>query len=550
MVAAVVSGVPVLVLKEGTQRWTKEDARRMNILAARVVAETIKTTLGPRGMDKLLVDSLGDVTISNDGRVILDEIDVQHPAAKIMVELAKAQDNVAGDGTTTAVILAGELLAKAQELLRKNIHPSIIIEGWRKAADKCEELLKEISKKISADDVETLKKIATTAMHSKAVAGERDYLAELAVKAVKAITEKRGEKLRADIDNIKILKKPGKSLKETEFITGIVLDKEVVHPGMPKRVENARIALLKCPLEIQKTEFSEEIRITSPEQMKAFIDQETKLLEEMVIKIKEVGANVVFCQKGIDDVAQHFLAREGILAVRRVSSSDMEKLARATGGKIVTNLDDLSPEDLGEAEVVEERKVGGDKMVFVMGCKNPRSVTILVRGGAERIVDEAERAIHDALCVVRDAVEDGAILPGAGAVEIELAEKLREYAKTVGGKEQYAIEAFADAIEAIPRTLAENAGLDAMDILAKLREAHEKGNQYAGVDVFDGNIKDMLREGIIEPIRVKLHAIKAATETAQLILRIDDVIAAKPFEKEKEKEEKGKEEEEFKSEEF
>ncbi len=530
---ALVAGQPILILKEGTQRVRGKDARRSNIAAAKVIGEAIRTTLGPKGMDKMIVDSLGDVTITNDGATILDEIDVEHPAAKVMVELAKSQDNEAGDGTTTVVVLASEFLGKAEDILNKNIHPSIIIKGYEKAAEKSQEILEKLTVKVSPDDEETLKKIAMTAMHGKSTAEEREYLAGIAVRAVKNVAEKRGDKIKVDIDNIKILKKQGKSLRETKLVQGMVLDKEVVHAGMPKLVKNAKIALIRNPLEIEKTEINAEIHIRDPEQMKSFLDEETKMLKTYVEKIKKVGANVVFCQMGIDDMAQHFLAKEGILAVRRVSSKDMAKLAKATGGKTVTNIEDLSEKDLGYAEEVREEKIGDDKMVFIEGCKNPKANTILIRGGAEHVVDEAERAIHDALSVVKDVIEDGTVVPGGGAVETQLAMELRNYAPTIGGKEQIAIEAYADALEIIPRTLAENAGLDPVEIMVNLKSKHGSGEKNAGLEAITGKVEDMVKLGIIEPWRVKSHAIKSATEATKLILRIDDVIAAKAFESEK-----------------
>jgi len=486
-------------------------------------------------MDKMLVDSLGDITITNDGAAILKEIEVEHPAAKMMVEVAKTQDDMVGDGTTTAVVLAGELLKKAEELLDQNIHPTVIVSGYRKAAQKAVEILDKIGRTVDMNDKETLKKVALTSMGSKAVGTARDHLAEIAIEAVKQIAEKRGESWVADIDNIQIIKKEGKSLHDTELVRGVILDKEVVHAGMPKRVENARIALLNCPLEVEKTEFSAKINIETPEQMEAFLREEENMLRGMVEKIKRAGANVVICQKGIDDMAQHFLAREGILAVRRAKKSDMEKLAKATGGRIVTNLDDLKPEDLGYAELVEERKIGDDKMVFIEGCKNPRAVSILIRAGLERMVDEAERAMHDALSVVSDVIEKNKVVPGGGAVEAELAKELRRYAAQIGGREQLAIEAFAEALEIIPKTLAENAGLEPIDIMVELRAAHEKPDGYVyGVDVFSGKIANMYEKGVIEPLIVKEQAIKSATEAASMILRIDDVIAAaKPKEEEK-----------------
>ncbi|MEM3602358.1 MAG: thermosome subunit beta [Candidatus Bathyarchaeia archaeon] len=531
------SGQPVLILKEGTSRSRGKEAQRNNIMAARVIGEVLKTTLGPRGMDKMLIDSLGDITITNDGAAILDEIEVEHPAAKMMVEVAKTQDDMVGDGTTTAVVLAGELLKRAEELLEQNIHPTLIVSGYRKASQKAVEVISRISKPVNIEDRETLRKVALTSMASKAVGPAKEHLAEIAIDAVKQIVEMRGDRRVADIDNIQIIKKTGKGLFESQLIKGVIIDKEVVHSGMPKKVDNAKIALLDCPLEIEKTEFSAEIRIRDPTQMKAFLDQETQMLKEMVEKIKATGANVVFCQKGIDDMAQHFLAKEGILAARRVKQSDMEKLARATGGRIITDLDDLTPQDLGAAGFVEERKIGEDKMIFVEECKNPRSVAILIRAGLERMVDEAERAMTDALSVVSDVAENSKIVAGGGAVEVEIAKELRNYATQVGGREQLAIETFADAVEIIPRTLAENAGLEPIDIIVDLRAAHEKTDGAPmGVNVFSGKIENMYENGVIEPAIVKEQAIKSATESASMILRIDDVIAAT-----KPKEEKGKE---------
>jgi len=543
------SGQPILILKEGTSRSRGREAQRNNIMAARVIAEAIRSTLGPRGMDKMLVDSLGDITITNDGAAILDEIDVEHPAAKMMVEVAKTQDDMVGDGTTTSVVLAGELLKKAEELLDQNIHPTIIVSGYRKAAKKAMEVLEKIGVTVDLDDKETLKKVAITSMGSKAVGTAREHLAEIAIDAVKQIAEKRGDHWVADVDNVQIIKKEGKSLHDTELVRGVILDKEVVHSGMPKRVENAKIALLNCPLEVEKTEFSAEIRIRDPSQMKAFLDQETSMLKEMVEKIKKVGANVLICQKGIDDMAQHFLAKEGILAVRRAKESDMEKLSRATGGRIVTNIEDLKSEDLGFAELVEERKIGDDKMVFIEGCKDPKSVSVLIRAGLERMVDEAERAMHDALSVVADVFEKNKIVVGGGAVEAEVAKELRKYAVQVGGREQLAIEAFAEAVETIPKTLAENAGLEQIDIMVELRSAHEKADGHLmGVDVFEGKVANLWEKGVIEPLSVKEQAIKSAAEAAAMILRIDDVIAASKPEEEKGKGPEGGGEEESESE--
>ena len=519
-------GVPVLILKEGSSRSRGREAQHTNIMAAKIVAETVKSALGPKGMDKMLVDSFGDVTITSDGRTILDEMDIQHPAAKMMVEVSKTQDNEAGDGTTTAVVLAGELLSKAEELIGKNIHPTIIIDGYKKAAEKALEVLEKIAIPAGSETEEYLKKAAMTSMASKLVAEHREYLADLAVKAILAVAEKENEKYKVDVDDVKVEKKPGESLRDTKLIQGIVLDKEVVHSGMPKRVENAKIALLDTPLEIEKTEFDAKINIESPEQMEAFLKQEEEMLRDMVEKIAAVGANVVLCQKGIDDMAQHFLARKGILAVRRIKKSDIEKLAKATGGKVITNMDDMTPEDLGYASLVEERKIGDDKMTFIEGCKHPRAVTILIRGGTERIVDEAERSLHDALCVVRDIVEEPKVLAGGGAPELEISKMLKRYAETLPGREQLAVRSFAEALEAVPVTLTENAGLDPIDILSELRARHEKGGTWAGIEVHSGKVQDMTEAGVFEPLAVKKQIIKSATEAASMFLKIDDVIAA------------------------
>jgi thermosome len=521
------TGQPVLILKEGTTRNRGKEAQRNNITAARVIGEVLKTTLGPRGMDKMLVDSLGDITITNDGAAILDEIEVEHPAAKIMVEIAKTQDTMVGDGTTTAVVLAGELLKKAEELLDQNIHPTVLVSGYRKATQKAMEIISNNAIPVEMDDRATHKKVAITSMGSKAVGPAKEHLADIAIDAVKQIVEKRGDRTIADIDNIQLVKKTGKSLFESQLINGVIIDKEVIHPGMPLKIEKAKIALLDSALEIEKTEISAEIRIRDPLQMKAFLDQETKMLQDMVEKIKKSGANVVFCQKGIDDMAQHFLAKEGMLVARRVKESDMEKLARATGGRIVTDLADLKPQDLGAAGLVEERKIGDDKMIFVEKCKDPRSVAILIRAGLERMVDEAERAMTDALSVVSDIMENNKIVAGGGAIEVEIAKGLRNYATKVGGREQMAVEAFAEAIETIPKTLAENAGLDPLDIIVNLRAAHDKPDgQYKGVSVFTGKIENMREKGVLEPAIVKEQAIKSAAESAAMILRIDDIIAS------------------------
>jgi len=522
-----------LVLPEKVQRYLGRDAQRMNITAARIIAEAVRTTLGPRGMDKMLVDNLGDVTITNDGVTILKDMDVEHPAAKMMVEISKTQEDEVGDGTTTAVVLAGELLKKAEALLDQDIHATVIATGYRRAAERAQKILDEMALPISKDDEKILRQIAITSMSSKGTEAKGEKLAELCVRAVRQITEEEDGKLVADIDNIKVEKKSGGSSADSQLIRGILIDKERVHSGMPKRVETAKIALLNCALEVGKTETDAKINITDPEQLKAFLAEEEHMLREMVDQIKKSGANVVMCQKGIDDVAQHFLAKAGIFAARRVKESDMDKLARATGGKVVTNIKDLSTDDLGHAELVEERKVAGDEMTFVEGCKDPKAVSLLVRGGTEHVVDEVERAVHDGVCVVSAAIEDAKMVAGGGAPEIELAKQLREYAETVGGREALAITAFADAVEIIPRTLAENAGLDPIDILVQLRAAHEKpGGKSIGVDVFSGKVADTSKLGIVEPLRVKTQAIKSASEAAEMILRIDDVIAAGKLEKE------------------
>ena len=538
------AGIPVLILKEGTQRTTGADALRTNMMAAVTVAEMLKTTYGPRGMDKMLVDTLGDVTITNDGATILDKMDVQHPAAKMLVQIAKGQDEEVGDGTKTSVIFAGELLKAAEELLAKDVHPTIIINGFKKALEEAARYAEKIARAVDLSDEETLRRIASTALTSKAVHGVRDYFAEIAVKAVKQIVEDRDGKKYVDIDNIQIIKKHGGSLADTKLVYGIVLDKEVVHPGMPKRISNAKIALIDAPLEVEKTEIDAEIRISDPTMMRKFIEEKENILKEKVEKIASVGANVVICQKGIDDVAQHYLAKKGILAVRRVKRSDMEKLERSTKGRIVTNIDDMTENDLGYAESVEERKVGEDKMVFIEGTKDPKAVSIVIRGGLERIVDEAERSFRDALCVVADIVKVPKIVYGGGAFEVEVAKHIREYATHVGGKEQLAIEAFARALEGIVAALVENAGHDPIEMLSELRKAHTGPDGYSyGINVFAGKVEDMEKLGVIEPLAVKVNALKAGTEAATLILRIDDIIAAsKAKEEEKKKEEKKEEE--------
>jgi thermosome len=521
------SGQPVLILKEGTTRSRGKEAQRNNITAARVVGEVLKTTLGPRGMDKMLIDNLGDITITNDGATILNEIEVEHPAAKMMVEIAKTQDDMVGDGTTTAVVLASELLKKAEDLLDQNIHPTILVSGYRKAAQKAIEIVGKVAVPIDVKDKKAMLRVALTSMGSKALGSARDHLAEISIEAVTQIAETRGDKVIADIDNIQLIKKTGKSLLETELVQGIIVDKEVVHPGMPRKKENAKIALIDSPLEIEKTEMSAEIRIRDPTQMKAFLDQENEMLEKMAQKIKAAGADVVFCQKGVDDMVQHYLAKAGVIAARRVKESDMSKLARATGGKVTSNIEDIKAEDLGVAGLVEERKIGDDKMIFVEKCKDPHSVAILIRAGLERLVDEAERAMTDSLSVVSDVVENNKIVAGGGAVEIEVAKELRKYANKVGGREQLAIEAFADAMEVIPRSLAENGGLEPIDVLVEMRSAHEKADsKFLGLNVFTGKIQNSVDNGVIEPIVVKEQAIKSAAESASMILRIDDVISS------------------------
>ncbi|MEM1559177.1 MAG: thermosome subunit beta [Candidatus Bathyarchaeia archaeon] len=537
---------PVLILKEGTTRQRGREAQRQNILAVRIVAEMLKSTLGPRGMDKMLVDSIGDITITNDGATIMDEIEAEHPAIKLLVNVAKTQDKEVGDGTTTVVVLTGALVKKAEELLDRDIHPSIICSGFRKAEAKAQEVLQRIAKPVDLSDKTTLINIASTAMRSKSVEYLRDYLASIAVDAVLRIVEDRDGKKYADLDNIQVIKKPGKSIAETQLINGLIIDKEVVHPSMPKRIENARIALLNCPLEIEKTEFSAEIRIRDPSQMKAFLDEEARMLKDMVDKIAATGANVVFCQKGIDDMAQYFLAKKGILAVRRVKKSDMDKLSRATGARIVTNIEDLRTEDLGTAELVEERKIGEDRWVFVEGCVNPRAVSILIRGGADKVVEEAERSIHDALCVVKDIVEYPYLVFGGGAPEMEVSLKVRKWAEKLSGREQLAVLKFAEALEVIPSALAENSGLDAIDIIVELRARHEKGQIWDGVDVIKGGIGDMKALEVCEPLAVKEQVLKSAVEAATSILRIDDVIAAGKLKEEGKKEKKEEEGEEEK----
>jgi thermosome len=533
---------PILILPEGTLRTRGREAHRNNIAAAKIVADAVRTTLGPKGMDKMLVDSLGDITITNDGATILKEMQIEHPAAKMMVEVAKTQDEEVGDGTTTAVILAGELLSEAEKLLDQQIHPTVITKGFRLAKIKALEAVEKIAKNVTIEDEETLKKIANTAMTGKAAERASDKLSELAVKAVKKVAEVKGGKIVIDSDNIKIEKKQGGSMNDTELIDGIVLDKEVVHSSMPKRVEKAKIALLDSALEIKELGGDAKINIDSPEKFQAFLDDQERMLKEMVDMVVKSGANVVFCQKGIDDVAQHYLAKAGILAARRVKKSDMDKLARATGAKIVTNIKDLTKDDLGYAGVVEERKIAGEEMIFVEKCKEPKAVTILIRGGSEHVIDEVERAMTDAVKGVAASLELGKIVPGGGAVEIEIAKQLRKYAESFKGREQLAVNAFANAMEIVPKSLAENAGLDPIDKIAQLRAEHDKNKVTVGLDVFTGEVRDMLSLGVIEPLKIKLQAIKSASEVAEMILRIDDIISASSGEKKGSSMPSGKEE--------
>ncbi len=519
---------PILVLKEGTKRERGKGAQFNNIAAAKAVADAVRSTLGPRGMDKMLVDSMGDVVITNDGVTILKEIDIEHPAAKMLVEVAKTQDEECGDGTTTAVIFAGELLKKSEDMIESNIHPTIIVGGYRMAANKAREVLEKSAQKVSIKETKVLHDIATTAMISKSASTHRDLLADVAVSAVTSVAEEHEKgKYRVDDDDIQVIKKQGGSVTDTEMIKGIIIDKEVVHTGMPKSVTNAKIALIDSALEVKKTEVDAKIEITDPSQLNAFLQEEENMLKGMVQTIKKSGANVVFCQKGIDDLVQHYLSKEGIYAVRRAKKSDMEKLSKATGGTIITKLDELSKSDLGSAKNVNQQKIGDDDMTFVTGCKNPRAVSILIRGGTEHVVDELERSLEDAISVVSVAIEDGLIITGGGSTASEIAMRLREYAASVGGREQIAIDAFADAIEVVPRTLAENAGLDPIDTLIDLRKAHKKGKKFAGINVYSGGIMDMKKNNVIEPIRVGRQAIESATDAAVMVLRIDDVIAAK-----------------------
>ena len=516
---------PVLVLKESALQQKGKDAQHNNIAAAKLVAELVRSSLGPRGLDKMLVDSLGDVTITNDGATILKEIDVQHPAAKMMVEISKTVDNEVGDGTTSSVIFGGTLLARAEDLLKKDVHPSVIIEGYQAAAEKTLEIYSEMAKKIKPDDRETLLKIAITSMQSKLISEDSDILSKVVVDAILRVATKKAETYSVDLENIKVEKKAGGSITDTQIIKGIVLDKEVVHSGMPTKIENAKIALLNSALEIEKTEMSSEIRITDPTQMQMFLEEENRMLKTMVDKLHNVGVNVLICQKGIDDIAQHYLAKYGIMAVRRVKESDMIKLAKATGGRVISNLDDLTEKDLGTADLAHQKKVESDKWVFIEGCKHPQSVTLLIRGGSQRVIDEVDRSIHDALMVVKDVIEKPEIVAGGGAPESYAASKLKEWADSFDGREQLAIKKYAEALEVIPLTIAENAGMDPIDTMATLRAKQNQGRKWTGIDARNTKIADMLAIDVVEPLAVKEQIIKSATEAACMILRIDDVIS-------------------------
>lgn len=519
-------GMPVLILKEGSSETKGKEAQKNNFTAAKTVAEIVRTSLGPRGMDKMLVDSLGDVTITNDGATILKEIDVQHPAGKMMVEISKATDNEVGDGTTSVVVLAGALIERAEELIAKNVHPTVIVDGYRKSAFKSIEILNSIAMKVNPGEKEQLIKVAKTSMQTKLVSKDSVYLADIVVTAAQQVAETLHDSTKVDLDDIKVEKKAGGSIKDTKLIKGMVLDKEVVHGGMPKRVENAKIALINSALEIEKTEFDAKLNITSPEQMKRFLDEENNMLKSMVEKIINAGANVVICQKGIDDIAQHYLAKSSVLVVRRVKESDMTKLSRATGARVINNLDDMTSKDLGNADLVEERKVETDKWVFIEGCKNPKAVTILIRGGSQRVVDEADRSVHDALMVTKDVLEKPLIVAGGGSPEAYVSNKLKEWTSTLSGREQLAAEKFAESLEVIPLTLAENAGMDTIDTMTELRSRQSKGSTWAGIDARNSRIADMSELDIVEPLSVKEQVIKSSTEVASMILRIDDVIAS------------------------
>ena len=520
------AGQPILILPEGTLRQSGKDAQRRNISAARLIAESVRTTLGPRGMDKMLVDSIGDVTITNDGVTILDEMEIEHPVAKMMVEIAKTQEEEVGDGTTTAVVIAGELLKNAEELLEQGIHPITISKGYRMAKVRALDILNHTGKSVDINSDTVMEKIAMTAMTGKSGESAKESLAKLSVQAIKMVAEKKEGKYSIDKEDIKIEKKHGGSVDDTELIKGIVIDKEVAHPSMPKKLENAKILLIDSALEVSKTETDAKIEITSPDQMQAFLDQESKMLKDLAEKVIKSGATVVFCQKGIDDVVQHYLAKKGIVAARRLKQSDMAKLAKATGATIVTNLNEVSAEELGYAGTVEEKKIAGEEMIFVKDCKNPKAVSILIRGGTEHVVDEVKRAVEDAVLGVISALDVGKVVTGGGAIEIEVSKELRAYASQAGGREQLAINKFADAMEIIPKTLAESAGMDPIDVIVELRSMHESKKGNMGVDVIHGKLSDMWELGVIEPLKIKTQALKSASEVAEMILRIDDIITA------------------------
>ncbi len=520
-------GQPIFILKEGSKRETGRDAMKANIDAAKGIAAAVRTSLGPRGMDKMLVDSLGDIVITNDGVTILKEMDVEHPAAKMMVEVSKTQDQMVGDGTTTAVIIAGSLLQEAESLINQNVHPTIIAEGYRTAAEKAKEILSSISTKVQISDEASIRKMAETSLSSKSATGNKEALAKISYETIKAVAEKIENGYRVDMDNVQIVKKQGGEIEDTELIMGIIVDKEKVHPGMPDVVKNAKIAVMNAALEIKKPEFDTNIKIDDPSMIQQFLSQEEKVLKDMVKKVKATGATVLITQKGIDDLAQHYLSKEGIYAVRRVKKSDIEKLSKATGASVASSVDELSSADLGFAETVEQRKIGDDYLTFVVGCKNPKAVSLLIRGGTDHVVDEIERSMVDSIHVVAAIVEDGQYVPGGGASAIEIAVKMRDFANKVGGRQQLAIEKFANALEEIPRALSENAGINAIDVLINLRKAHAEGKHNHGLNLFTGEIEDMKKAGVIEPIRVGKQAIDAATEAAVMILRIDDVIATK-----------------------
>ena len=514
---------PIYILPSDSDRTVGKDAQRTNILAAKLVAEIVRSTLGPKGMDKMLVDSLGDVTVTNDGVTILSEMEIEHPTAKMIVEIAKTQEQEIGDGTTTAVILAGELLAKAEKLLDDKIHATVIAKGYKLASEKAIEILKSLGEDIQDKDI---RNIAITAMTGKGAENDKEILADLVEKAIKTVDVSHDNKAKLLKENIRIEKRTGASVEDSELIKGIVIDKEVCHGNMPKLIKNAKIALIDSALEIKNTEIDAKISITDADKMQSFLDMEERQLQEMVDKISSVGANVVFCQKGIDDLMQYFLAKKNILAIRRVKKSDIESIARATGARIITKLSDLTKQSLGEAESVEEVIVNDDGMIYITGAKSSKVATILVRGGSDHIIDEIKRALEDAIGDISSALKNNKVVPGAGAIEIELSKELKKYASKLKGREQIAVDAFADSLEVVPRTLAENAGLDPIDVLVSLRSAHQEKEKYAGINVFTGKVMNAKNKGVIEPLNIKLQAISSATEVAIMILRIDDVIAS------------------------